>query len=350
MKTGMVSLLKRPLIKNALYGSLWMSGAMSLTRRVNRGKALILTYHGVLKTSAGGYLDRICIDAEAFEKQMLWLRKRYVLLPLTRVLDGLEGKVPLPPYAVAITFDDGFRNNFTVAYPILRRLGIPATIFLSTAYIGAKGKYLWTDLVDCLIFGSRRNEVRLQTNGHITRFDLTGLPARQRASDSIRDHLKTLSPGERDSKITLMVGETGEPAEQDGAHLERYSFLDWDEVRVMAAGGIEFGSHTHSHAILSTLGPSELERELSESKAIIEKELSRPCSLFSYPNGTPRDFSPRDQAALDRQGYRAAATQVGGFNLPGENPYELRRINISRSKNFTYFQAMVTGIVGLIRK
>jgi len=125
---------------------------------------------------------------------------------------------------------------------------------------------------------------------------------------------------------------------------ERYAFLDWDEIRAMTDYGIEIGSHTQSHAIVATLNPEELAQELQESKAKIESELQRPCTLFSYPNGTEKDFTLRDQEKLAALGYRAACSQVNGFNAAGENPFALKRMNIVRSQNFSFFQAKVTGV------
>jgi peptidoglycan/xylan/chitin deacetylase (PgdA/CDA1 family) len=357
----MIRLLKKPLVKRAFYGSLQMSGALRLVRRIHRGKSLILTYHGVLQKSTNSFVNRICIDSRVFEEQMRWLKRNYTVLPLSVLIDGLEGKVGLPPFAVAITFDDGFRNNFSAAFPILKSLEIPATVFLATAHIGAKDKYLWTDHVDSLILQAAGGSMQVRVNGHSLNYEVSTLAGKEMASENIRAYLKTLNPEERNKRIKSLEGQvraSPEPErirEADGFPSssgpdERYAFLDWDEVRAMAQHGIEFGSHTHSHAILSTLSEVELERELVESKRAIETELSRSCDLFSYPNGTSADFGVRDQRVLAELGFRAAASQIRGFNLPGGNLFALKRINIPRSNDLSYFKAVLAGIAGRAKK
>jgi peptidoglycan/xylan/chitin deacetylase (PgdA/CDA1 family) len=340
-------LLRTPFLKRAFYGTLSVSGALRLARRVYRGKALILTYHGVLRRTGEGFRDRICIDARVFERQLSWLRKRYEVLPLSTLLAGLAGEVELPPFAVAITFDDGFLNNYSVAFPILRSLEVPATIFLATGYIGDPGAMLWTDHVDSLVFSARPPRLRVPAEGAFLDYDVSTPFARAVTSEALRNHLKRLSPLEREEQIRALEELLGTHPPGNGND-ERYGFLSWDQVRVMAGQGIEFGSHTHSHAILSTLSDEELEREIRLSKQAVEEHLGRRCDLFSYPNGTPQDFGPRDQEILQRLGFRAALSQVRGFNAVGENLYGLRRVNVARSNDLSYFKAVVAGVVELV--
>lgn len=119
---------------------------------------------------------------------------------------------------------------------------------------------------------------------------------------------------------------------------ERYDFLDWDEVSQMVESGlIEIGSHTCSHSILSTLTEEEVHSELLNSKMAIEAQLNKPCTLFSYPNGTPSDFTHRDKKVLQKLGYETALSQIDGLNGVGEDIYALKRINIVRSPNFPFF-------------
>src|SRR5262245_39304654 len=167
-------------LKRVFYGSLRMSGAFRIARQLNRHKALILTYHGVVRSASDVYLHRICIDAGIFEQQMEWLRRNYSVLSLSSLLDGLEGKSSLPPFSVAITFDDGFKNNYSVAFPILKKYGLPATIFLATSYIGEHGK-LWTDYVDSLVVCSQKHFLHLPRNGRLVKFNVSSKSLRTRS-------------------------------------------------------------------------------------------------------------------------------------------------------------------------
>lgn len=335
--------------KQTFYRLLKHSGTYRYARRSHRDHAVILTYHGVLQRGSDSYVNRNCVDGAMFEQQMRWMKKHYTLMPLSELVALLRAGRALPPYAAAVTFDDGFRNNYENAFPILVKCNVPATIFLTTDYIGSESGMLWTERVDALIFSATSRRLCLQMNGMSGEFDITTTQGKETASDRMRRFLKSLNPEERERHIASLERQVERKVDYLKEARERYAFLNWDEVRKMAAYGIEFGSHTRSHAILSTLTPEKLRNELENSKTAIEHALDRPCELFSYPNGTAKDFTPRDQEELAALGYRAALTQINGFNAPGDNVYALRRINIVRSNNFAFFLAKVTGVWGQIR-
>lgn len=339
------------LMKRAFYGVMRRGGIYQYARHKRRHHALILTYHGVLSHSSDSYVNRNCVSARMFEFQMRWLKQNYHILPLSQLVEALRGKKPLLPFSAAVTFDDGFRNNFTVAFPILVRYNIPATVFLTTDLIGRQGR-LWTEQVDYLIYSAAVQRLHIQMNGSYMEFDLATPQARERASDRIRGFLKTLNPSERQRHILELDRQVNQRVDflPEQELRERYDFLNWDEIRTMAEHNIEFGSHTCTHAILAYLSPVELEDELLNSRAKIENELQQPCKLFSYPNGTARDFTQRDQLMLEKLGFEAACSQIHGFNKPGEPAFALKRINIARSESFSFFMAKATGVWGEIKR
>jgi len=186
--------LMAAMAKRAIYGMLQLGGIYRYARYAHRNQALILTYHGVLRNGSDSYVNRNCVDVAVFERQMRWLKQNYRVLSLSRLLDGLQGKADLPQYAAAITFDDGFRNNYTAAFPVLVRLGLPATIFVTTNYIGSKNALLWTEKVDALIYSAAVRSLRIQMNGSSMEFEVTSPNSREVASDRIRAYLKKLNP------------------------------------------------------------------------------------------------------------------------------------------------------------
>ncbi len=339
-------------LKHTFYAVLRHGGFYQIARQKHKSDVLILTYHGVLQNGSNEYVNRNCVSAEMFEQQMRWLKQYYTVLPLSEIVDAFRNRKPLPEYTAAVTFDDGFRNNFTVAFPILVRYNIPATVFLTTDMIGNPGARLWTEHVDGIIFNANVRRLQVQMNGTLTEFDVSNQQAKIEASDRIRAFLKTLNPGERARHILALERQVDRPLDflDDDESKERYEFLNWDEVRLMAEHQVEFGSHTRTHSIIAHLSPAELEKELFDSKRKIEQELGRPCRFFSYPNGTARDFSRRDQTMLREAGYEAALSQIYGFNTAETDLYALRRINIVRSPSFSYFLAKVTGVWGDIKK
>lgn len=342
--------MKKTLAKNSFYRTLNYSGLLNFARRKHCDQVVILTYHGVLQKGSENYVNRNCVSAEMFELQMQWLKNNYHVLAISEILDALDRKKELPPYSAGITFDDGFRNNYTVAFPILMKYNLPATIFLTTNFIGQTDQKIWTERVDAIIQSATTRRLSLQMNGDFTTFEVSDKNAKKLTSDHIRRYLKSINPAERERKIVSLEMQIENHRECIDEVEERYTFLAWDEIKTMSQGGIEFGSHTASHSVLATLNPEEAELELQTSKNEIEKHVKKHCGLFSYPNGTKRDFTMRDQALVQQLGYRAAFSQINGFNAVGDDLFRLKRINIPRSNNFSFFLAKITGVQPMIKR
>jgi peptidoglycan/xylan/chitin deacetylase (PgdA/CDA1 family) len=324
--------------------SLQLTGALSVGRRLNRRKVLILTYHGVLPNGhvMAPFLSRNFVLADEFEWQMRYISARCTPISLSGAIDGLSGGAPLPDNPVAVTFDDGFRNNFTVAFPILQKHGIEAAVFLTTDHMGSGTQMLWTERVAWLLAYTRRPAVDLSFAGLAGASPCASPGDREATSRQLLRALKSLPLADRDralDSIERQLRDTVTAAPDP----ERYGFLDWDEVRAMAAGGIEFGGHTMRHAVLSSLSPDERLAEVVGCKREIERQTDRQCTLFSYPNGTPADFDARDQQNLRLAGYKCAASQIPGLNDRGTDLFALKRLNVGQGHSRRIFAAQVSG-------
>jgi peptidoglycan/xylan/chitin deacetylase (PgdA/CDA1 family) len=303
-----------------------------------------------------------------FDRQMAFMKRHYNVVPLEDLAQWLSTGKKMPAYTAAITFDDGFRNNFTIALPILRKYRLPATVFLTTSFIGGEELGLWTEQVDRLLQEAPIETVRIAMNGREQEYPLRTRADREVASDRVRAYLKTLPPERRQSVMTNLleqeVATTGgtklntesvskysEFNRQTAAEVEeRYAFLTWEQVQVMGRHQITFGSHTHTHAIMATLDEERANFELAESRRLIEERVGTPCSLFSYPNGTAADFGPREQRLLRRHGYSAAVSQINGFNDASTDLTALRRINVGRNENLSFFIAKISGLWSLLKR
>jgi peptidoglycan/xylan/chitin deacetylase (PgdA/CDA1 family) len=225
----------------------------------------------------------------------------------------------LPEKAVVVTFDDGYRDNFVHAFPILRRCNIPATIFLATGAIGS-GKMIWHDRV----FGAFR-KTKVAALEHFPGIEnncpLNTLEDRQAAQARVLQLLWELADEERLERIDRLEQCLGIDDEETATGL----MLGWNEVSAMAESGISFGSHTISHPILSKLPERRLREEIEESKRIIENKIRRPITGFAYPVGRKQDFNDRVKAIVREAGYRCALTTVFGVNEVGQDLFELRR-------------------------
>ena len=202
-----------------------------------------------------------------------------------------------------VTFDDGFKNNYTQAFPVLMECGVPATIFLTTGHIGRGMHLLWTERVARLISGMKRPVVRLELGDEPRLWWLRSEAEREQTACAILKLLKRLPIGLREDKIAELVKQADR--EEPPTTAERYEFLTWDDARAMTAAGIEFGSHTVHHQVLSTLDARQRLEEVVSSKETIERELRQPCRSSAIPTVASETLETPIGACFVRSGMRA---------------------------------------------
>lgn len=222
----------------------------------------------------------LSIPPNVFEAQMAYVSRHYHVMGLAECIDRLRAGQPIPPRAVVVTFDDGYADNYTHAYPVLKRYGVPATIFVTAEYMGTNRRLPHDEGV-----GVRSGNGRL---------------------------------------------------------------LTWEQVRQMAQDGIAVGSHGLSHARLKKLPDALLQRELAESKRVIEARLGRPVEHFSYPFGTWLDLDERVIAEVERCGYAGACTALEGLNNGAASPYRLRRTMVEASDTPFLFRRLLGGDLDIL--
>ena len=243
-----------------------------------------------------------------------------------------------------ITFDDGYRNNYLYALPILKKYNLQACFFVTTGLINTRD-FLWTDNITRLIFQTRKNRLKLNLN-FTQEFLLSSKKEKENASIQIRNYLKKIHP----SKVGEYIAEIKEQL-SDVPHImqrqdeDRYLFMDWNEIKELHKADQIIGSHTHSHPILATLNEKESFQELKVSKELIEKHTKAECNTISYPNGAVGDFTKVQKNQLKSLNYRCAFTQIPLFNNSKNDLFELRRINISEGIPPPMFEAILCGFV-----
>jgi peptidoglycan/xylan/chitin deacetylase (PgdA/CDA1 family) len=258
---------------------------------------LILCYHRVNDDRHPFFPG---IPVALFRRQMEALRRNFTVLPLEELAERARRR-DLPKNGLAITFDDGYRDNYTNAFPVLRDLGLPATVFLTTRALDDNAP-IWHDRVFDAFHRTRRTERRP--------------PLR-----AVLAELRRSSPEERDTRIGQLLEDLGiEPGVPDG-----WEKLTWQQVREMASQGIAFGAHTLDHPILTFVPEEEARRQIRESKARIEVELGSKVTMFAYPNGAASDFDRTTERIVEEEGLSLAVTTVSGANDESTNPYALRR-------------------------
>jgi peptidoglycan/xylan/chitin deacetylase (PgdA/CDA1 family) len=296
----------------ASQAPLFPDAFLALTRP---GRYLVLTYHRV---NDDGHPYFPGIAPALFREQLESLRRHFVVLPIAE-LASLARSGRAPRNAVALTFDDGYRDNYTHAFPILRELGLPATIFLTTDAVD-HDRMIWHDRVFDAFHRTRGHEMRF--NGSVHPMSTTA--ERDRALSSVLAKLKSSSPDVRDSLIEGLLAEL----EVDSAEAPGWEKLRWDEVREMARHGIAFGAHSIDHPILKHVGADEARRQIRESKRRIEAELGSEVTAFAYPNGDAGDFDASTERIVEEEGFAIALSTLFGANDASTDPYAIRRVGL----------------------
>jgi peptidoglycan/xylan/chitin deacetylase (PgdA/CDA1 family) len=286
-------------------------------RRRRRGdfRVHILEYHDV---SDGPEFEGTVSDRR-FRRHLRHLAKRYPIVTLSQAAALLRGQEPLDRDVVVITFDDGYEGNFTNAWRVLSEEGLTAAIFVTTGFLD--GEDLWFDyagrgLRAAEALGSALPE---ETTG-VLREVLGDWPFPDGAGRAV-SRLKYTAPEERERVLAVL--RAGVVVDQPPTRP-----LSWDHVRDLIAGGVEIGSHTVSHPILSGLSRAQQEAELRASRDRLAEETGTPPTLFAVPNGSHRDYDANTVAVLRELGYEAAVTTERGSNAPGCEMLTLLRIGV----------------------
>jgi peptidoglycan/xylan/chitin deacetylase (PgdA/CDA1 family) len=252
---------------------------------------------------------------DSFRQRLLWVRDWFNVLPLDRAVALLRsGK--LPARAAAITFDDGYADNATVAAPILQDLGLEATFFIASGFLD--GGRMWNDtLIEsvrrCAAASLDLTDIGL---GHL---DLSTLEMRRRAIGSIVGALKHLLPDERQRRVEVV-------ASVAGANLPDALMMTSAELRRLAAMGMGVGAHTVHHPILATLDDRAARDEIAGSREHLQGIVRQPITLFAYPNGRPgADYGRRDVELARSLDFDASFTTSPGASRMGDPLHELPR-------------------------
>ena len=319
-----------------------------LMRFIYRNRVIILMYHGFTgKAEFDGITNyhRQNLHIDKFKKHLAYLKRNYNIIALDEFVSGIRsGKKP-PPCSIIITIDDGYKSNYSIAFPILMEFNVPASIFLTTNFIGEKVP-LWSDRIEYAVNNTDLKNVEIEIDGEKLRFDLNDRNARIVCDSGIKSRLKKIQQETRDKFVQEIEKMFHVKLFFDKNTPEIYLPLEWDEISEMRKSGlISFGSHTHSHYILPRCNPETIKNELLQSKKLIEGKTGVPCTLFCYPNGNPGDFNESIGKMLKELGYSCALTTVSGFNDMKTNPYELMRIGVGDEDDMIEFIMKISGVM-----
>jgi peptidoglycan/xylan/chitin deacetylase (PgdA/CDA1 family) len=290
----------------------------------------ILCYHRV---GVEGVPYHSRLEPRIFESQMNYLKKHYRLVSLSQMCRELEDGIVVPP-TIAITFDDGYRDLYAHAFPILRRLQIPATIYLIGECMQT-GMVPWYDRIFSAIHCAPGPSLEVMLDTART-FKIDSHAERSSVAWEIVCYLRCLDDSARSEWCRNF--ERFRPVRESELQSR---ILDWTQVREMLEAGISFGAHTWSHPSVSQLSSEALDHELGETKSFLELALGTEIAHFAYPFGKPGDCSPQAEVALSKFRYRSAVTTTEGINSSSSNALKLRRLQIGEDASLPQFSFAV---------
>jgi peptidoglycan/xylan/chitin deacetylase (PgdA/CDA1 family) len=320
-------------------------GLDRLARRRYGRVPTILTYHGVhdgsLPTEHARYSTKH-VHVDDFRRQLVWLRRHFEVVSLAQVENEVRTG-SLPTRRAAVTFDDGYENNLSVAWPILREMGIPATFFVTVDVVERQRPYDH-DRVELVLRCTKQPLVVLSSNGRRVEYPLGSNAERSRAIYDMKAWLSRL-PDEAAAELRRQLID---PLWEDrflDAHRIAYQPLTWPQVRRLADEGAEIGSHTLSHPHLARADDDRVRHELAESRRILAERIGRPVVRLSYPHGS---YDPRVKRMAAEAGYVAAYTSRTWIGPGPPDPFELPRISVNGGAPFGLFVVAASRALHLV--
>jgi peptidoglycan/xylan/chitin deacetylase (PgdA/CDA1 family) len=311
------------------------TGLSRLIRRLGTWRGILaFTYHRV--GTVDGVYDSGMWDATptAFDRQVELLKKEFDVIGPDQLA---EAGPPRRGRYVLLTFDDGYRDSFDEAFPILRRHQVPATFFVTTGFLD-NPRIPWWDEIAWMLNRSRKSV--LAPCG-LVRDSLSLRPeARRSTIRFLTDMYKRLPREEQPALLESLAIAAGTGRhEADG----REAWMTWDDVRRLRAEGMHVGGHTVSHPLLARLPADEQEREIAGCKERLETELGERMRYFSYPDGGRGSFDEDTRRCLARHGIELAFSFYGGYRSVDDwDPYDVRRCCVGITVSPQRFALMLT--------
>lgn len=305
----------------------------------SRHQATILTYHGVI-ASKPPFATPQHISLDLFESHIDYLSKNFNCISLSDLLTNLNnGKVN--SNNVVITFDDGFHNNYSNAFPILKQYDIPATIFVATGFIG-KQKLIWPETLALVLALSDKQETIIDNR----RYLLDSSENKAVAYRALTASFKNFTQDEIENTIQCLFKDHSVSNEQihQSPFYSDYRMLDWTEInKLIDSGLITIGSHTSGHRRLTRLSIEEAASEIRDSKYLLEDKLGT-IDFFAYPyGGNPGDYTNQHVEQVKIAGYKAAVSCAQGCVSTNSDIYQLPRASVGNNHTVEALKYLLNG-------
>ena len=341
MHSGPSDTRSRSSLKRKALNFAFNTGLIHLGRALWARSLTVVNYHRIddpYRAGFDSFRPNVSATPQDFERQMDYLAKWFNVVSLSDFVAWLDGGKDLPPYAALITFDDGYLDNYTSAFPILREHKFPALIFLTTGHIGTDAPFYWDMAAYC--FSHTENDHVTFPDRHVESW--TNQKQLEQVSKNWIEVMKTLPHAEKQiyvENLPVLLG-VSIPA----GYFQK-SMMNWDQVKEMQKGGIEFGAHTMHHPILTRISVEQVREEVMGSKSRIEEELGERVLGFAYPNGQASDLNAGIERIVAESGIKAAFTLLSGPSSLDEvkrDPFAIRRVFISHRHSLAEYALLLS--------
>jgi len=289
----------------------------------------ILAYHRVAELRDTPAVDSrsVSVTPAGFTRQMKHLARNYHVISMLQLLNEVENEIPLPKRAVLITFDDAYADFAETAWPILKRLGLPATLFVPTAYPDHPEVAFWWDRLYQAFQATAKAELRGTPFGPLP---LGNSEEKRRALRMVQNHVPTVPDDEAMKLVDSICDQLGEK------HVCSGSVLTWDQLRQLDREGLTLGSHTRTHPVMTQVRLDRIREEIRASQADLKREIGIALPIFCYPNGNHNDAVI---SILRDEAIRLAFTTLSGPNKSQTlDSLRLRRIVITPRTSSAVFR------------
>ena len=299
----------------------------TIKKSLTGSQVVIVHYHRISPPAEHEWL-MTPVSPQSFERQVRYLQRNFEIMPLETLVSCLRDQT-LPKNSAAITLDDGYKDNYTYAYPILQKYRVPATIFLITGHIGS-AELFWWDKVQYVFRHTRVSRLELDSTVN----HLSSTQRHQRTGSHFTTELTNMSHQKKILLLDKMISSAGVAIPTD---LAKQVILSAEDIKEMASKGIDFGAHTVTHPNLTRESEQEARHEIVRSKKHVEEFAGKECTLFAYPLGA---FNGQVERIVAQSGYVAAVTSKPGWITASTDPYQLGRIGVT--DDFDQFQVVLS--------
>ena len=288
---------------------------------IRKHRAVILFYHRFGNQENGQRLLPYT-DIHDFEKQIVYLKNLYDFMTMDEITKMLKDGRKFAKPSVVLTMDDGYADNYLLAYPVLSKYEIPAIIFLTIGLIGTRVS-LWVDDIEYALTHARVQTLRLEELGNEL-IDISFVEGKRKAEKMLYSSMVKLENCERQK----IIGKLFDVLQVNGSQIKNKPrrMLNWEEIVEMSRGGITFGAHTMSHPCLSNMATEIARDEIAMSKEILETYVKTPVKHFAVPNGKEEDFTNELREYCRKIGLESVVTTEPGVVDSNDDRFRLKRV------------------------